>query len=288
MTQARFRALGVNLGAALAGLFIVYIFLAFGSLRALTTTVPLFLLVGTIGAIDSKRVLESRWLDLKHARGTLDDLSAVWQRNRRRHVAPPEETDEVAALKKAIEKLPSGDIIVDAPPQMTVGETCVISVAITTESRDSVLASVAAANANLSTQRTKVGPSMRVQLVENTDAFKILPIGDVDRLFSGREAWSFNVRAERSGTKTLKVLVAVLIQLPGGAQREPFYATVTEIKIRVRISYCRIIGKWGWGAWLAAGAVAGYVASFDPVKQLLAGYFNTYIGGHIGVTLPTK
>jgi hypothetical protein len=196
----------------------------------------------------------------------------------------------VSAVRKAVQGLAVGNVAVDAPAKMTVGETRQVQVTIGLGTREDFLAGFNTARESLQLDQTKVGDVMRVELLGG-EAIAITPIGDAERIFLDRQTWQFEVTAKLAGKAQLTVLVAVLLQLPGRSKEQPYYAPVKQLEIQVRVDYLRTIGaalvKSGRAAMLSlGGAVLGFIFELDPVKAAMIHGFNRVIGDHIGLHLP--
>jgi hypothetical protein len=193
------------------------------------------------------------------------------------------------AVEKAVACLPLGQAAVDAPTKMRVGQTKRVSVTIATATHAEFQNTLVSVGAIRRIQETKVAPAMRVEL--SGPEFDVNPVGAIDRLFGGRETWLFDITAQSAGKQTLTVLIAVRLTLPGLAEDEPFYASVADVEIHVRVSYLRTLKHFlqengGKAVMAGLGFAVGHVIHLSPVRNAVIALYNSVLGAHLGMVLP--
>jgi hypothetical protein len=234
----RLRKVATALAAALSGALLVIIARVWGPLAVVEViiVVAVFGLVylrsgGVVKAISGftgPRISASGmwWSNVRSGveviSGVTDSLRSGFG-IRIKEALPEEDENKIEALDKAIAKLSTGDVVVTAPKRMKVGDSREVTVTIATANHARFLANVDAADEKRLIDTTKVGNTMRVELVASKDAFDIVPIGQLERVFGGHETWLFEITAKSAGNHALKVMIAVVVQLAGRIQEHPYY-----------------------------------------------------------------
>jgi len=190
-----------------------------------------------------------------------------------------------------IKSLSEGQIVVAAAEQMLVDKKERVTVRISEQTREQLLAELGEQISNLKIEDISIAPVMSVTL--DGPKFDIKTHGAADRIVHHNETWEFTVTPFEKGRTELKVLVAVIVALPGYHSEKPNYVGVKTIAIEVTVSYRRQLGKWlskNWSRapiWIAATVIAGGVGAFykiDAVKHYMIHLFN---GAAAAVGLPT-
>lgn len=138
-------------------------------------------------------------------------------------------------FKKAVEALPTGELVYNVPSSMSVGKSQIIGVVISQKFAPSIQHELTR-NGPTALSSVRIASSMKAFLVATpSSAFTINPqqndsveqIPDPD----GRIAWSWEVLPVRAGESELDIAIEAGVQVRGESER--FFRTVKRVEMRV-------------------------------------------------------
>ncbi|THK35666.1 hypothetical protein EHS39_23890 [Ensifer sp. MPMI2T] len=189
-----------------------------------------------------------------------------------------ESVAQMMALGEAVKKLPEGDVVIDPPARMTVGDSRIVTAVVGVEVPKADLeSSVSPTNTDsqLVEGKLKVGYRMSADLVGTS--FKIERISDeVQEVAIGIPAqWQWKVEAKAEGQNLLKVaLYAHMPKLKGTVPiTVKTFSRVVSVKVRPQT----------WGEW--ANSLKEGVQTATGLWKAIVGFAALAFGGVYGSTL---